>query len=56
MKINTVKSNYAKIRAQSHKSSTKIDSKDELMNLLVNQFGVKQSVLFPKVSNVNKKP
>lgn len=33
---------------------SKIDSKGELLNLLVNQLGVKPSVLFPKVTPTNK--
>jgi hypothetical protein len=54
-KINTVKSNYAKFRNNKSQSLSKMDSKGELLNLLVHQLGVKPSVLFPKVI-AGKKP
>lgn len=47
-KINSVKSNYSKFRNK-NKSHSKIDNREELLHLLVNQLGVKPSVLFPKV-------
>jgi hypothetical protein len=48
-KINNAKSNYSKFREKEHTSALKLrGSRDELLNLLVNQFGVKPSVLFPK--------
>ena len=51
-RLQNVKSNYSKIRAdKANKSANKLnDSKGELFNLLVNQLGVKPSVLFPKVA------
>lgn len=49
-KINNAKSNYSHIRRDaSSRSSVRHSAKDELMRLLVNQLGVKPSVLLPQL-------
>jgi hypothetical protein len=50
-KINNAKSNYAHFRRDaSSRSSVRHSAKDELMNLLVNQLGVRPSVLLPQLA------
>ncbi len=52
IKINNTTSIYSKIRKERSSRATKQTNKQAIINLLVNQLGVKPSVLFP---NIDKK-
>jgi len=50
-KLNNTKSHYSKIRGDRNSKPQAIGNRQEIIHLLVDQLGVKPSVLFPKVVN-----
>lgn len=53
-KIGNTKSIYSKFRTQNNKKDSKSTSKEEIMHLLVNQLGVKPTVLLPTLSSKSR--
>lgn len=53
-KIGNTKSIYSKLRTQNNKKDSKSTSKEQLLHLLVNQLGVRPTVLFPTLSNKSR--